>query len=226
MNALRLSMAALAVSSLLAVGWMVGTVGCGQGELKVYNCAVGTPGETGAEGEPDPCHCDNPGGAACACTDPNEFQNSGLSGQRLYQLCLQSLADAGDAGEGGPLSGCTGQCWPPPPHDWASPLLLWFGPESEVPPCPLAAPWVYYNGYADSTFALACTGDMSGACPVAGEVCAPTFVDGFSQCVIRDGDVPCPILGPYTEEHVFYAVAGQSILPSTFCCFPSPLPTP
>jgi hypothetical protein len=109
------------------------------------------------------------------------------------------------------------------------PQLLWTGDAGDAQ-CPTVAQWVYYNGYAGGTFALGCTGDQSGACPAAGEVCGPGVLDGWSQCVIRDGVVPCPIIGgpdggEYTQEQVFYEIPGQQIVFSTFCCLPaSPSP--
>jgi hypothetical protein len=132
----------------------------------------------------------------------------------------------GDAGaDAGPLSGaCPGQCWPGLPHDWTSPSLLWTGAESAAPPCPDVAPIVFFDGQASGVFALACTSSASGSCPGIADVCAPGDAPGFSQCVIRDGILNCPLLGPYSERHVFYEDASG--LPSTFCCLPSPLPAP
>jgi hypothetical protein len=132
-----------------------------------------------------------------------------------------------DAGaEGGPISGCTGECWPIPPPGWTS-LLLWIGPQNETPLCPPTAPTVVYDGSASGAFALACTSNASGTCPGLGDVCAPEPADGFRPCVMHDGDVDCVSLGPYPEKHLFYEGGGADpLLPSTFCCLPSLLPSP
>jgi hypothetical protein len=111
------------------------------------------------------------------------------------------------------------------------PLLLWTGVELDAgaeshAQCPATVPWVYYNGYSGATFALGCVGGTTGACPVPGEVCGPAALEGFMQCVVRDGVVPCPIVGgaipreEYTAQYVFYEIPGQPIVPSTFCCLP------
>ena len=235
MKVFRLPALALAVSSLLATAWALGVGACSDPSTLIDpNCLVPTPTETGADGGPDPCHCNLPGefaASSCLCTSNEPSGVNGLTWAQTYHLCMDQLPpDAGDAAEGGPIpaSACDGQCWPPPPYEWMMPLLLWTGAEADAPQCPPAAPWTYYNGYSGNTFALGCTGGSSGACPVPGEVCAPTFVAGFSQCVIREGVVPCPIVGnpmsgEYSEEQVFYEIPGQPLVPSTFCCLAAPL---
>jgi hypothetical protein len=94
MNALRLSGAAMVVTVLFAAA--AGIASCGPGS-DVYTCSIPTPGEVGADGGPDPCHCNIPDGISCQCTTPGD-------GAFLYNQCLTSLAALGDAGdaEGGP----------------------------------------------------------------------------------------------------------------------------
>jgi hypothetical protein len=235
MKLFRFPALALVAASLLVIAWSISAGGCSQKELIAYNCFQPSEGEYGADGGPDLCHCNVPPPYAdnsCPCTS-GDIVAEGLTGIQIFHDCMSLVtgtggeagddADAGDDAEGGPLPECNGACWPPPPHDWMDPLLLWRGDAGDMPQCPTAAPWVYYNGYAGDTFALGCTGAPSGARPIPGEVCAPAFLDGFSQCVVRDGVVPCPtvggtMLGEYTAEYVFYEIPGQPLVPSTFCC--------
>ena len=93
MNALRLSGAALVVTVLLAAAAALGSCH----GVDIYTCNVPTPGEVGADGGPDPCHCNVVDGVSCHCTEPGD-------GNLFYMQCmttLAGLADAGDA-EGGP----------------------------------------------------------------------------------------------------------------------------
>ncbi len=208
------------LAALLAVAW-----GCGTDHVVTYDCALGTPGETGADGGPNPCHCATPGGGDCACTSPDEFQNSGFSGKQLFQFCLQSLEDAGDGAEGGPLLACNGQCWPiqpdPSPNQWTAPQLLWVGTEID-PQCPGASPAPVWGGYGSGTFALACTSNASGACSDPGAICGPANANGFATCVSQAGDVACPLVGQYVNRQLFYEAAGQPLDPTTFCCIAAP----
>jgi hypothetical protein len=221
MNALRFSAATAALAAILAAAAALGA--CGD-NLTITNCVVPVPGATAADGGPDPCHCAPPPSlnvTTCGCLsgDPQEVAN--------YQACMTLFREEEDAGEGGPIPGCNGQCWPIPPPDWTPPLLLWVGAESSAPPCPELAPAPLYGGYANGTFALACTSNAGGTCRGLGDVCGPEGAEGFWTCVFREGDVDCPLVGPYIEKHVFYeAAGGQPILPSTFCCPAAPLPSP
>ena len=66
-------------------------------------------------------------------------------------------------------------------------------------PTPPAPTW--------ATFALACIGEVTGACPTPGEVCAAatlTTMPGFLECIFHDGDVDCPNFAPYVDKHTFY----------------------
>jgi hypothetical protein len=220
MNALRISAAATAALAIFTAAAALGS--CSNGpEITLSDCAVPVLGELSADGGPDPCHCDPPESlhiTTCGCLsgNPQEVAN--------YHACMALYQLEQDAGaEGGPIpGGCAGQCWPIPPLDWMSPLLLWIGAENDAPPCPLVTPAVIYDGHANGTFAFACTSNASGTCPAPGDICAPAYAEGFSQCVVRNGDLNCPLLGPYTERHVFYEDASGQ--PSTFCCLPSPPP--
>src|SRR5271169_4006703 len=94
MNALRLSAAATVGIALLVAGAALGLDACGQ-PADAYLCNVATPGEVGADGGPDPCHCNVVDGTSCECTTPG-------NGVLFYQQCLGTLdAGASDA-EGGP----------------------------------------------------------------------------------------------------------------------------
>lgn len=57
--------------------------------------------------------------------------------------------DAGDASVDGPIEGCDGDCLPAKPDGWDQLNLVWFGPESDAPPCPDAAGVLAYEGRAD-----------------------------------------------------------------------------
>jgi hypothetical protein len=219
----RLPAVALAVSSLLAMAWALGAGACSAPQAVIPNCFVPNLTELGADGRPDPCHCNIAppyADSSCPCTG-NQLFAEGLTGVQVYQVCMSMVPDAGDAAEGGPLPACNGACWPIPPPEW-TPMLLWIGAESDAPPCPPSAPAIVYDGYGPGTFAEACTSNASGACPDLADVCGPASTDGFWLCIYHEGDVPCLTLGPYAQHHVFYSAAGQPIDPTTFCCLLSP----
>jgi hypothetical protein len=224
---------ALALSSLLAVAFALGASTCNlQPLIYVPNCFVPQLDQVGADGGPDPCHCNVPPpeqGSSCLCTSTQVVQN-GLTGIQVFNECMSLLPDdAGDAAEGGPIPACNGQCWPIPPPAW-TPILLWSGAESDAPACPYVAPTIVFAGNADDangTFALGCASNASGSCPGFGDVCGPSFADGFLQCVLLDADLPCVSRGPYPDRLVFYESSpGAPILTSTFCCAPSPIMQP
>lgn len=239
MTILRASGVALFVSSIAALAWAVSVGGCSSSPVLFDpNCFVPSVGAHGADGGPDPCHCNEPppyAGDSCPCTSTAIFPGTEETGQEVFTQCMALIpADAGavdDAAEGGPLAAyspppCDGACWPPPPHDWITPLLLWTGNEADAPTqCPPVAEWGYYNGSMGDTFALGCIGDQTGACSPAGEVCGPPYLGGWSQCVVRDGVTPCPFGGPmgevYTVQYIFYEQPSE---PSTFCCLPLSTP--
>src|ERR1700761_9341492 len=94
---------------------------------------------------PNPIHCIMPGGAY---------------GNGSGRQCVSAPADAGsgeggggqDASDDGPIGSsdtCTGQCLPIAPDTWNGPELLWFGPPSDAPPCPVGAPTLTNHGYDD-----------------------------------------------------------------------------
>lgn len=66
-----------------------------------------------------------------------------------------------------PGNNCPGQCVPLPPVGFDGPLLLWVGPESELPDCPTDAPSPGYLGMGDL--------DDSDQCPSC-ECTAPACV--------------------------------------------------
>jgi hypothetical protein len=183
MSALRLSCAVVAVVAVLAAA--VALDACGQ-PTEVYQCNFPTLGELGADGGADPCHCNIPGDSiSCPCKTP--------SGQADFQECMSLLADAG---EGGPISGCLGQCLPSPPTGWSSPVLLWFGSETAAPACPESAAGVGYEGHADpTTMSLPC-----GACSCE----SPTGTCGLplsvtasaAPCAVDAGSPSTPFDGP------------------------------
>ncbi len=216
MSALRLPAAAIAIATVLAAAAALGS--CGTGQVTLSLCTTPTVDEKAADGGPDPCHCDPPPSldiTTCPC----------LSGSQqyvdAYNACMQLFRLEEDAGEGGPIpGGCTGQCWPIPPPGW-TPLLLWFGAESDAPSCPNVAPAPVYGGYAAGTFALACASNASGTCADLGDICGPEQADGFWTCVYQEGDDECALVGPYVEKHLFY----EGATPTTFCCPAAPLPS-
>jgi hypothetical protein len=79
-NALRLSAAALALTTLLAAAAALGS--CSGPGVAGWACYYPAPGETGADGGPDPCHCDPPPGQppACECLSTPE-------GTQEYNAC-------------------------------------------------------------------------------------------------------------------------------------------
>jgi hypothetical protein len=95
MNALRLSGAALVATVLLAAAAALGLNACGPEGTSAWLCNVPIRDELGADGGPDPCHCNPPGGMGCPCTTPGD-------GQDGYFLCMHALEDDAGAGEGGP----------------------------------------------------------------------------------------------------------------------------
>ncbi len=226
MNALRLSAVVAALTAIFSAAAALGA--CSNGPSITFSvCDVPLVGEVGADGGPDPCHCDPPpelNMTTCPCLSGNATDKS------LYEACMltyqQEIADAGDAG--GPIEpttapSCNGTCWPLFPDGWAEPQLLWFGAPSSVPPCPAVAPSVVYGGAAPGpiggTVAIACASAAMGACPGLGDICAPGYAPGFSQCVIQPGDAGCPGFGPYTENHVFES-SGEAL---SFCCLAAPV---
>ena len=72
MHALRLAAAATVAAATLAAA----VLGACDNVLEVYNCAAPVVNETGADGGPDPCHCDPPPSSdlqACGClSDPTD----------------------------------------------------------------------------------------------------------------------------------------------------------
>jgi hypothetical protein len=163
-NALRLPVAAAALIALYVAAAALGA--CSNGPL-LSDCLIPTLGEVDADGGPDPCHC-NPAPSLNITTCP--CLSGGHPDKDAYLACMatyrEEMMDAGASTDGGPIPGCTGQCWPPPPAYWTTPLLLWIGPENDAPSCPTEAPFVFYDGYAGGSFALACTSGASGTCPM------------------------------------------------------------
>jgi hypothetical protein len=216
MNALRLPAVVAALTAVFTVATAMGACASGP-PLTTSDCLVPTMDEVGADGGPDPCHCDPPPDlnvTTCPCLSGNSLQLP------YYQACMatyrEEIADAG-----GPIGSgtCPGLCWPGPPDYWTSPQLLWFGPGSGVPPCPAVAPVVAFSGEANGDVALACAITATGTCPGLADICAPGYAAGFSQCVIRPGNFNCMAFSPYNEKHVFSDSSGA---PTTFCCLAFP----
>ena len=99
MKVLRAAAVALAVSLLVVVGGP----GCGPSTYDtIEHCLTPTIGEKGADGGPDPCHCNVPPpneADSCQCTS-NQYV-AGLTTTtwaQLTQACLQRVADAEDGG--------------------------------------------------------------------------------------------------------------------------------
>jgi hypothetical protein len=246
---------ALALSSLLVIAWSIGAASCSGGPtISVFGCAspggqfLGTEDTEGLtcpctaacciDGPPNGKPYPQPGvGVQGSCSPADGGAEGGIicgPGTVLMgNECVPASdggsddGDPGDAAEDGPLpAACSGACWPPPPHDWTNPLLLWQGAEGDAGECPPTANSPYYNGSEGSTFALGCTGYPSGTCTVPGDVCAPGALTGWSQCVIRDGVVPCPSVGGDSEDEytVQYIFNETPLVASTFCCLSGPLP--
>ena len=97
MHALRLAAATVAAAALVAAA-----IGACDTVLNVTDCAVPTLDEKGADGGPDPCHCNPPASSnvmACSClSDPAD---QGAIDD--YQACIFNFNGEVDAGdEGGP----------------------------------------------------------------------------------------------------------------------------
>jgi len=91
-NALRFAAATAAVTAVLAAATALGS--CGNGP-QYSNCNTPTLGEVGADGSPDPCHCDPPPSlniTTCLC----------LSGDQqyvdAYNVCMFDYRGEMDAG--------------------------------------------------------------------------------------------------------------------------------
>lgn len=123
---------ALAVAVITAVA---GVAGCPE-VANVDACEHPDYTHHDKDGSLDPCHCDD---------------DAGSVGGRDTGYCAAFLAsaDAGDAAAEGPIPGCSGQCFANPPTFWTSPLLLWFGAETDAPACPDSAPALGFEGHAD-----------------------------------------------------------------------------
>ncbi len=109
---------------------VVALTGCGVSVLDTYPCHDPDKGHKDANGEPDPCHYNDPDGGDGGLPD-----------------------DAGDAGDAEPPDAagetCAGQCVPGLPGEWHGPALLWMGDEAAAPPCPANADLEVYTGHAD-----------------------------------------------------------------------------
>jgi hypothetical protein len=98
MHALRLAAAAtVATASLVAAA-----LGACDNVVQLTVCNVPTLNEKGADGGPDPCHCDPPASSsvgACGClSDPTDQQ-----ALDDFEACLATLREEQDAGDdGGP----------------------------------------------------------------------------------------------------------------------------
>lgn len=95
----RVYLAAISLGALLAAAAAaLGIAACGPGP-QIYSCSIPAIGELGADGGPDPCHCNvGDDGTSCNCTSPGD-------GMLFFQQCIYTLSmyDAGDGGlEGGP----------------------------------------------------------------------------------------------------------------------------
>lgn len=96
MHALRLAAAAtVATAALVTV-----SLGACDNITEVYNCAAPLVNETGANGGPDPCHCDPPPSSsyeACGClSDPTD--QTSIS---EYDECILVFREEVEAGVGG-----------------------------------------------------------------------------------------------------------------------------
>jgi hypothetical protein len=93
---LRLAGALVAVVAPLVAA----ALGCGDNIGILSACETPILDEKGADGEPDPCHCDPPSSAnfgACPClSDPNDQQSIAA-----YQQCMFSYYGELDGGNGG-----------------------------------------------------------------------------------------------------------------------------
>jgi hypothetical protein len=75
-----------------------------------------------------------------------------------------------------------------------------------------------------SRFARGCTTSISGgACADPGDTCAPAAPPGFKMCVFYYGAaVPCPDVGPFTEQNVFYSGVNDTRSCSPCTCTSEP----
>jgi|HubBroStandDraft_6_1064221.scaffolds.fasta_scaffold418205_2 hypothetical protein len=96
MNTLRLAAAATAATAALVVA----AVGCGDNVILLPDCAIPTLDEKGADGGPDPCHCDPPPSSnieACGCLSDPTDQDS-IDDYETCTLLFHEEVEAGDDG--------------------------------------------------------------------------------------------------------------------------------
>jgi hypothetical protein len=84
-------MTALRLASAAALAAAVAFAACGN-SAPDYDCTIPIPGELGADGGPDPCHCNIPDTLSCHCTLPGV-------GVAQFQQCAAALAASEDAGK-------------------------------------------------------------------------------------------------------------------------------
>ncbi len=93
MNTLRLAAAALAL--LAAPVLVVAAIGCGDNVDQITDCGAPTLSEKGADGGPDPCHCDPPpslGIMPCACLQGDQQDID------VYEACMFLFKGEEDGG--------------------------------------------------------------------------------------------------------------------------------
>jgi hypothetical protein len=96
MHALRLAAAATVAAALAAAA-----VSCGENVIIYPDCAIPTLDEKGADGGPDPCHCDPPPSSsyyeACGCLSDPSDQNA-IDDFDTCVFLVKGEQDAGDDG--------------------------------------------------------------------------------------------------------------------------------
>src|SRR5689334_3117934 len=108
---------------------LVALAGCVVNEINLYTCPHPDKGHKGPDGEPDPCHEQDPDGGTDGGTDAGKGEDGGEDAHAEPRCVVGKYAH-----------------WELP---WVQPTLLWFGPPDQAPECPLGSETVSYEGYAD-----------------------------------------------------------------------------
>jgi hypothetical protein len=98
-----------------------------------------------------------------------------------------------DAGPDGP--DFCGQCAPGPADGWDNPVLLWVGPKKDAPACPLDAPKVAFEGYADLDAPLDC-GTCTCTTPTGSCALPGTMTANAASCAQNGGSTPHTLFDP------------------------------
>ena len=184
--------------------------------------------EAGPHGGDDPCSCD-------------VFNEAGDYDESVYTVCVCAHHDggdyfpedvakcdagsAGDAAADGPIPACNGECVPTGPLEWTAPVLVWWGPESDAPPCPELAPSIGWEGRAGLSAANATCGACScdaptGSCSAPDTITANAAACSGSTALHTAFDPPAAWDGGCTAENAVDAgvlCGGTPVVPGVKC---------